>query len=74
MTIGLTTLEFASAAFVEGAVWTLGTVMSKVAFCTIEHQWQSGQKRALHLFGGILHLVIVLVRAYSLGIQMTHFY
>ena len=74
MTIGLTTLELASAAIVEGAIWTLGTVMSKVAFCTIEHQWQSGQERALHLFGGILHLVVVLVRGYSLRIQMTHFY
>jgi len=44
MTLGLTTLELASAAFVEGAIWTLGTVMPKIAFCTIERQWQSGRK------------------------------
>lgn len=38
MAIGLTTLELASAALVEGTIGTLGTVMSKIAFYTIEHQ------------------------------------
>lgn len=74
MTIGLTTLELASAALVEGTIWTLGTVMSKIAFCTIEHQWQSGQKRASHLLCGILHLIVMLVSGYPFGSQTTHFY
>ena len=74
MTIGLTTFELASAALVEGTIWTLGTVMSKIAFCTIEHQWKSGQKHALHLLCGILHLIVMFVSGYPFGSRTTHFY
>jgi len=78
MTLELTALELATAAPVEGAIWTLGTVMPKIAFCTIERQWHSGRKSmgggALHLFDGTLHLIVVLVSRYSLGSQTAHFY
>jgi hypothetical protein len=32
MTMGRTTLELASATLEVGTIWTLGTVMSKIAF------------------------------------------
>jgi hypothetical protein len=49
MKIELTALELASPALVECAIWTLGTVMPKIAFCTMERQWQSGRKSMIRV-------------------------